>query len=383
MLSIILIIILTILTIVNVVLILRLIKLSKIRKMDLKEQEINFKKFLNTVHDEHIFSITHELRSPLAVILSSTNNQYTTLKHIFNSLSPTLQNQYKDQFKELKENNEYIKNQAATIESFIKYITEHASYISENEDEKTIDMHKYLLSIIINSLSFSRNMRIFKNNIGFSDIAGLDFHNISITANPYDLNRIITNLLTNAADAVSESYKIKKSNDINYTPKLKIYGIRNEGIFRKIYLNEKFIRINGNKKEKDGCHFYILIHDNGPGISEENITKIFKYGGFTTKNKECDSQHYGLGLKLSIQLATKNNIKMFVKTDDSGTIFALGFNLEDHLYDKTKTKKSDESSDTFDMSNKTSDECKEFIKNYCTMETSKITKRVAIISGGN
>ncbi len=62
------------------------------------------------------------------------------------------------------------------------------------------------------------------------------------------------------------------------------------------------------------------------GISKENITKIFKYGFSTKKDDESDSLgHRGIGLHLTLKLAALNDIKVYIKTNENGTMFVLGF----------------------------------------------------------
>jgi signal transduction histidine kinase len=305
------------------------------------EKDNEFQKSMKNVYDEHIFSITHELRSPLAVIAASTKNQYNTLRKIYNSFTLTNQSLYKDSFKETKTQLEYISHQAEIVETFIASIAEHASYMSEEGDKKYVDLHKYLLSIIINSRSFSRNMKIFKNNIHFGDFLGTDFFGASVQVSPHDLSRMLTNIMTNSADAVYSSYSTKKTEDTDYEPELKIRCMKSSHPDKNIILTDDFMRINGN--ENEGHPFYIFIEDNGSGISKENVTKIFNYRHSTKTNDDNDliNSHHGLGLYLTIKLANKNGIKLYVKTDSTGTMFALGFSK---VFFGDKKKKSDEES---------------------------------------
>lgn len=332
------------------------------------KQEENYQRSLKTVYDEHIFSITHELRSPLAVVYASLNNQYNTLKGVYKSLPKNLQDEHKLQFKETKINIENIRHQSEIIEKFIASISEHASYINDSGDRKYIDLHKYLQSVIINSRSYSRNMKIFQNRVSFGDVTGVDFYNVKVQVSPHDLSRMLINIFTNAADAVNSVYKNKKLLSPEYQPTLKIRCIKSETIYKNIILCDDFMRINTD--HMDGFPFYILIEDNGPGITQEHKDKIFKYG-FTTKYEKDTKNipsHHGLGLYLTIHLANKNNIGLFVRSDETGTSFAFGF---PRIF-LGNFNKIDESKDpdTDSVTNNTiiSDDTKKLVEKYACSE---------------
>jgi signal transduction histidine kinase len=342
------------------------------------KQEQQFENSIKTIYDEHIFSITHELRSPLAVIYATIKNQYNTVKGIYNSLEQNIQDEHRSQFKEIKTNLEHIRHQSEIIEKFIASVSEHASYINETGDKKYIDLHKYLQSVIINSRSYSRNMKIFQDRVAFGDIVGSDYINAHTQVNPHDLSRMIINIMTNSADAVTAKYK--KSQD-NYEPNLKIRCIRSHDEDKVLVLNNKFMRIN--TEYALGFPFYILIEDNGTGISDENRNKIFQYGFSTKSNKDSSgvSKHHGLGLYLTITLANKNGIGLFVKSDENGTIFALG--LPSIHYGSISDSNSDEQSNCkktseFYISQKTcSEDSKTLFKLY--VEPNSISNMYKII----
>lgn len=325
-----------------------------------------FQQSVKNIYDEHIFSITHELRSPLAVITASTNNQYNTLKGVYNSLSPDLQTEHKLQFKDVKTQIEFIRHQSEVIESFIASISEHASYVLSEPDKKIINLHKFLQSVIMNSRSYSRNMKIFQNRIQFGDVVGSDFMNMHVHASPHDISRILINIMSNAADAAMAAYKNKKEENKDWQPHLKIRCLKSDTIYKNIILTPDFLRINSaDENKKTGQPFYIIVEDNGPGISEVNLKKIFDYG-FTTKRDAKVHSHHGLGLYLSILLANKNNISLYVRSDAKGTMFVLGIprtslntNIKDDQY---------EDSDTY-AKIAVSDDCKQLYDMYTWDET--------------
>ena len=66
---------------------------------------------------------------------------------------------------------------------------------------------------------------------------------------------------------------------------------------------------------------FVSITDNGEGISEENLTKIFTHG-FTTK-----ADGHGFGLHTCANLMTEMNGRLIAESDGPGcgSIFTLVF----------------------------------------------------------
>ncbi len=283
------------------------------------KREAEYQQAIKNIYDEHIFAITHELRSPLSVIAGSALNELNNLRSIYKKIN-NKDDIIKQNISNIKKSIKTSQEQVEIIESFISAISEHGSYVSEKScGEKILNIQQYLISVLLNSHSFSRNMRIFKNNIMFGDGFGRDFDSVGIVVNPHDLSRIIMNLMTNAADAVSSSYKIKKQENDLYEPSLKIRCIKCCCKTKSLFLNDTYMKII----DSGPCPLYLVIEDNGPGITEENLTKIFQYG-FSTKADQ-PKIHFGLGLHLSFKLAQKNNLSILVKTNEHGTKFVIGF----------------------------------------------------------
>ncbi|MFD2916177.1 tetratricopeptide repeat-containing sensor histidine kinase [Psychroserpens luteus] len=102
---------------------------------------------------------------------------------------------------------------------------------------------------------------------------------------PQDIGRVILNLFTNAFYAVEEKKSILESED--YKPTVSV----------------------STKKVKD--HVLISIKDNGNGIPQENIDKIFQ-PFFTTKPT---GKGTGLGLSMSYDIIKAHNGELKVKTE--------------------------------------------------------------------
>ncbi|MEM6967180.1 MAG: HAMP domain-containing sensor histidine kinase, partial [Bacteroidota bacterium] len=111
---------------------------------------------------------------------------------------------------------------------------------------------------------------------------------------PQDIGRVILNLITNAFYAINEK---KATAQAQYQPTLTIHT-RNKG-----------------------NHIQITIEDNGNGISQEIVDKIFQ-PFFTTKPT---GEGTGLGLSLSYDIITKGHSgKLEVETEEGkGTRFII------------------------------------------------------------
>jgi signal transduction histidine kinase len=270
------------------------------------------------VYNEHIKTIAHELRSPLAIITSSTINQMNYLKDLFYSANLDDDTNL-DYIKKIKEQILLIHDQVNNIDLFISSITEHEQY-NQSCEIMAINIKDYLKDIIKISKSISRSMLVFgEDALSFGDVLGNDFDNVYALVNPQELNRIIFNIISNAADAVSNFWHKKIQQNSTYIPKLKIRCLKSKDPFQTLNFKNDVIGPFGH--EKNNCEFFIIIEDNGPGIEQSIIKQLFKTT-ITTK----ENNHYGFGLKICEELAKKNRLSLYVKsTPNIGTKFIIGF----------------------------------------------------------
>jgi signal transduction histidine kinase len=105
---------------------------------------------------------------------------------------------------------------------------------------------------------------------------------------PQDIGRVILNLITNAFYVVNEK---KKSNNVGYEPVVSVIT------------------------KKSGDIAEIIVRDNGNGIPQKNLDKIFQ-PFFTTKPT---GQGTGLGLSLSYDIVTNGHGgELTVETSEGG-----------------------------------------------------------------
>jgi signal transduction histidine kinase len=103
----------------------------------------------------------------------------------------------------------------------------------------------------------------------------------TIFFDPVHLRNILLNLVSNSIDAVSGKGEIQLNSEIN------------------------------------GKYWNISIKDSGPGISKENLKKIFNPFYTTKKNGT------GLGLAISKKLCFENKAEISAENDEVGTIFRI------------------------------------------------------------
>jgi signal transduction histidine kinase len=275
-----------------------------------------------TVYNEHIFAIAHELRSPLAVINSNTFTQISLLRSLYYNIEHNEKNI--ELIKKLKECILQIETQVDNIEEFIEIVSDHGLYNNGPTEQKfLIHMKSYMDHVLNASPTFSRSMAIFgTEGIEYGDGDGEDFENVHIIVNPQDLNRIIMNICSNAADAVTKLWKERKRYTSNYFPSLKFRCLKSAAPTQAIVMRDEIMGPFGCSNTE--CSFFLVIEDNGPGIAQEHIEHIFTHG-FSTKKESFNSNHLGFGLHLCMQLAKKNNLSLFIETGPTGTKFFIGF----------------------------------------------------------
>ncbi len=209
--------------------------------------------------DNKIKEITHDLNN----IFNNINNTIALLK------KRTLDDYYNRLIDGLEEN--------------IKRATYLLHKLTINDDEEInlvdyVDINKILNSVIIEIQNIS--------NHKISFVINLNAVNSLIIANEEELFRAFYNICLNAKEAIKDK------------------GI----ITISTANNENNIIIN--------------VEDNGEGISEENLNKIFSLG-FSTKVKKTES---GIGLSIVKNIIEKYNGKINVKSEvGKGTTFSITF----------------------------------------------------------
>ena len=185
---------------------------------------------------------------------------------------------------------ELIAEQEHSLEA-LEALTKHVEHMAEiirlqQSYSKTTGMVE-LASVVelvedairINAEALTRHGVEVKRELAYLPPVLLDHHKVL---------QILTNLISNAKYALSDSGQ-----------------------------DDKILTIR--VREPQGGHFHIEVHDNGVGITEENLTRIFEHG-FTTKK-----HGYGFGLHSAAIAAKEMNGSLTAHSDgpSKGTAFIL------------------------------------------------------------
>ncbi len=226
-----------------------------------------------------VAGIAHEINTPTGAVKSMHN----TLTRAFDKMKTELQENYAD----IVENNETLKKTFLAIENannvirsgterVVNIVRRLRSFARLDEAElKEIDIHVGLddtLALIYHEIK--HNVKIIKN---YGDLP-------KIACYPGYLNQVFLNLLINAAQSITEKGVIEVTT----------------------FQHDKQV--------------YIKIRDNGSGIPEENISRIFD-PGFTTKGVRIGT---GLGLSICYQIMKDHYGDIQLQSEENaGTTFTL------------------------------------------------------------
>jgi signal transduction histidine kinase len=174
-------------------------------------------------------------------------------------------------------------------EGLIKFVSDFRNLTHIQFPKKEDILLADLLRPILNLLKFD-----FKANKIEVEL-NIEPENLTLSADKQQIEQVLINLIKNAIHAMDENEEMNKSS------KMTICGCLNE--------HERVL---------------IKIQDNGSGIDEEAVKKIF-IPFYTTKKSGS-----GIGLSLSKQIMRKHNGNLSVtSTLDEGSEFILSFPAEE------------------------------------------------------
>ena len=250
-------------------------------------------------------SINHELRNPLYIIKNfSESLAINSREGVYKDL-PTLQNKMHDTLDRITKQS----NQAMKI---IGRLTAFARK-KPDQDFKMIAVN---LRELIEDLDILIRCEIEIHKIEIIQEIPQDLP--QLLADPAHLEEILLNLILNA-------YQVLK----NFPSPIPLPEGEGTGEGKKIYITASHVIASGAKQSqrsprpfgaRDDGRIRIIIKDNGPGISPEDLPNIFK--PFYTKKKEG----LGLGLYITKQLIEKNQGTIKIESSPGqGASFILEF----------------------------------------------------------
>lgn len=211
--------------------------------------------------------IIHEISNPLTIIKSRAQQISLMMR--------------------LGEEPERVVDCTQGIESAVSRIFAIVRSLEENGTDDTFGSHD-LLHILNETMALSQE-RIKRENISVKTICTHD--KVFINCVPVQISQVITNLLTNAFDAMADS------------------------------TNAKMVQIQIECKD-DIVRF--SIQDSGPGVKQENWEKIFD-PYFTTK---VVGKGRGLGLGVSKMIVEAHNGAIRLDTEGQHTSFVCEFKYD-------------------------------------------------------
>ena len=207
---------------------------------------------LNTELDRFVYSVSHDLRSPLATITGIVNI-----------------GKYAENMEEARKYFSMIEDRLKAQDFFIREIIDFYRNSRTEINYESIQLHEEVNSIV-NEHSYNEN----QNSIDYHVAIDSD---IQFNSDKIRLRSILTNLIGNA---------------IKYHDLSKV---------------EKFIRVGANR---NNGHIEITVEDNGLGIGEEHLKKIFDM----FYRASTDSKGSGLGLFIARETAAKLGGKISVES---------------------------------------------------------------------
>ncbi|MGK0290433.1 MAG: PAS domain S-box-containing protein [bacterium] len=177
-----------------------------------------------------------------------------------------------------------------------------------NQNSRTLQSHMQVVSDIIQTQQEYAHSGLFAEKISLPHIID---DTISLQKFTYEKQKINVDKQYQYYDEIL----VQKSKLVQIL--INLFKNSREAMFQN-NIDDRYLLIKVFKKEK---FVLITVTDNGCGISEGNLNKIFQHG-FTTKETG-----HGFGLHLSANYMTEMGGKLEVKSERKGASFTLKFPL--------------------------------------------------------
>ncbi|MCM1991039.1 sensor histidine kinase [Oceanirhabdus seepicola] len=238
---------------------------------------------------------------------------------------------------EVKENNRIksdffanITHDIRTPINVILSVTQLAGVLGENNDDSFEKINKYNGTIRDNCF---RLLRISNNLI---DMTKIDSGFMSMEFKNYEIISLIENTTLSVAK-LAENKGINIIFDTEVEEKIiACDGLKIERVIMNLLSNAiKFTQENGNIEVyiyEDDRYLVISVKDSGIGMAEEKLDSVFERFDMVEGNQNCNAYGSGIGLYLVKSIVEKHNGNIEVKSKlDEGTEFLI--RIPDTVYE--------------------------------------------------
>jgi two-component system, NtrC family, sensor kinase len=236
--------------------------------------------------------IAHEIQNPLNFVNNFSEVSKELIEEVKSERSKVISERdeglEEELLNDISQNLEKIHHHGKRADSIVKGMLQHSSSGSGEKEPTNINaLADEYLRLAYHGLKAKDNSFNATMKTDFDESIG----NINII--PQDLGRVILNLITNAFYAVNEK---GKQNSAGYEPTVDV------------------------STKKEGNKVFVSVKDNGPGIPQKILDKIFQ-PFFTTKPT---GQGTGLGLSLSYDIVKAHGGEIRVACQEgNGTEFTI------------------------------------------------------------
>jgi signal transduction histidine kinase len=224
--------------------------------------------------------IAHEIRSPVSIIKG-----YTYILLNDPEISKGVSQDVKKYVEKIEIQSEHL---LGLLENLLSVsLMDEDSLTIDRKEFDLLDVTKKIIDDFYSYASQKKQQIILKSELT----------NAPIVADKLKIEEVLSNLINNA---------------INYT----LHG------------GKIIVEVRKDQDPKDNNNFIVSVKDNGIGISEENVNKIFEKF-FRAENSEIQVKGTGLGLYIADRIINMHKGKMWVEsTEKKGSTFY--FSLPDN-----------------------------------------------------
>ena len=238
-----------------------------------RQEEIELLKKNEAYRKEFLQNLSHEFKTPIFAIQG----------YVDTLLEGALDNP--------EVNIKFLKNAARNVDRLVAMVNDLDEITRLESGEQPLNKTSFVIQDVIKEVFDSLSIKTAERNIKWSIKKGCE-QPVNVTADKEKIRQVIINLVSNATK----------------------YGKQNGNIVASIY-------------QTDGKHVLVEISDDGIGIAEEHLPRIFERFYRTDRGRSRDIGGTGIGLAICKHIIEAHGQTIHVRsTPDVGT--TVGFTLD-------------------------------------------------------